>query len=168
MEKITNKLKLNTAANEDQVINAIESIESRAVTAENKLSKLEADNKVETEALNKRLTEITEAKNKAEATLKEIENKAAEEKATALKASAKESVSNLVKAGKIKNEAPLIEAAEKLALSDLEAFNKMYEAMPVNKQSPGKIEGENKTDEPANRYSMAVQMANLSVKNKQR
>lgn len=164
MRKVTNKLKLNESANEDAILESIERIENRAVQAEGKLVSQEAENKAKVEALNKQIADLNEAKNKAEKELADIRNKAEAEAKAEKEKKVKETVTNLVKAGKIKNDAKIIEAAEKAAAADLEAFNTLYEAMPVSIKGPGNILNK---EEYQVKYSAAGVMANIALKNKQ-
>lgn len=139
MKQVTNKLKLNEAANEEAIVAGIEAIENRAALAESKLQTQETENKVKVEALNKQIAELTEAKNKLEASKKEADEKAETERVEATQKAAKEYVANLVKLGKLVNEAKAIEAAEKSATSDLEVFKSFMDAMPVNKKAPDSL-----------------------------
>lgn len=165
MKGICNKLELNESANEQAVISAIEKIENRAKVAEGKLTTQEVENKAKVDALNKALTEANEAKTKAENSLKDIENKAAEEKATALKAEAKNLIEGAVKAGKIKNEADVIAKFTALAEKDLDATKEVVNALPVNKQAPKSITeaGKGETVMP---YNAAAIMASIAAKTK--
>lgn len=166
MNKVTNKLKLVDGSNEDAILASIGEIENRAVTAESKLQTQEVENKAKIDALNKQISELTEVKNKFEADSKlakekeEAEAKAANEKAS------KEAVSNFVKLGKLKNDAKVIEAAEKHALTDLEGFKTLMEAMPVNKTAPSPIINKAEGGE-AIPYTAAGIMAKIAIKNKQ-
>lgn len=166
MKKVTNKLNLNEAANEDAIVSEIERIENRAKSAEGKLVAQETENKAQIDALNKRLTEIENAKNKAEASLKEIADKAVEKEKADKEKEVKESVSNLVKAGKIKNDAALIAAAEKMASADLAAFNELYAVAPVTKEAPKNIL-DKKEGETVQTYNAASIMAKIALENKQ-
>ena len=165
MKQVANKLNLNESANEQAIIVEIEKIENRAKVAEGKLTTQEAENKVKLDGLNKQVQDLTEAKNKAENSLKEIENKAIEEKAAKVKVDAKNLVDEAVKAGRIKNDADVITKFTALAEKDLESTKEVINALPVSKQMPGKSE---KNELPVNSYTMAAQMAKLSVENKQR
>jgi ATP-dependent Clp protease protease subunit len=164
MKQVTNKLNLNEAANETAIVAEIEKIENRAKVAEGKLNTQEAENKVKVDALNKQVSELTEAKNKAEQSLKDIENKATEEKATKLKAEAKNLIDEGVKAGRIKNDADVIAKFTKLAETDLETTKEAIAAMPVNKAMPIQKAKEGEVVRP---YNAAGIMAEIALREKQ-
>jgi ATP-dependent Clp protease protease subunit len=166
MKKVTNKLSLNEAANEEAIVSEIERIENRAKSAEGKLVAQETENKIALDKLNAELKTLTEAKNKAEASLKEIADKAAAKETADKEKEVKDTVANLVKAGKIKNDATAIAAAEKMATADLAAFNEFYKEAPVNKAAPGKL-GEGIKTTGAGGYTAEGLMAEMAIKNKQ-
>ena len=167
MKQVTNKLKLVEGSDEVTILAAIGEIENRATKAESKLHTQETENKVKVEDLTNKVNELTEAKNKLE---KEISDKKAADELDVknkLEAEAKQTVSNMVKLGKLKNDAKVIEAAEKNAISDLEGFKTLMEAMPVSKQSPGSIVNKAEGGAGVVKYNVAGIMANIAIKNKQ-
>lgn len=170
MKNVTNKLKLVEGANEDAIMASIDAIENRATKAESKLQALETENKAKVDELANVTNELTEAKNKLAKI--EAENKAEIEKTEKAKEAekvtkAKEAVSNFVKLGKIKNDAKIIEAAEKSALHDLEVFNSLMDAMPVNVKAPANIIENSDNAEGVVKYSAAGVMAKIAIANKQ-
>jgi ATP-dependent protease ClpP protease subunit len=120
--KIANRLKLNPSANEDAIIEGINTIENRANTAEAELAKV----KNQVTALEGEKTtltaQVTELKGKQEA----AENEAKKVKAQAL-------VTAAAKLGTIKNEATTIEKWTKLAENDYDGTKALIETLPVNK-----------------------------------
>jgi len=127
MNKVYNKLNLDPAVNgvEDSAVAAIENLVIANKTATDKLTTVEA--------------ELIEAKNKvAELTakVKEIEDADAAKEATELENKVTALVDGAVTAGKIANEATIIDAYKVMAKANLENATKVIEALPVNKKSP--------------------------------
>lgn len=149
ISKISNKLGLNPEASVDSIATEIDKIKNRAEAAEKdfKNAKDEADNAKNSlkekedkladmqKEVDKLKDEIKKAKEDKEAENKK--NKEKEEKETADKA--KNYVAGLVTAGKIKNEAKIIEETEKKFVADFDGMKNLFESMPVNKQA-AKIE----------------------------
>lgn len=136
MDKVTNKLGLSKDASEDSILAAIVSTEnklsakeSELTTVSNKLSEKEAE-----------LTKVTNSFNELKAE-KEAADKAKQdaEKATEVE-KAKNMVEGFAKAGRIKNEAAVInEWCETAVTLGFEKTKNMIEALPLNK-SANKIE----------------------------
>lgn len=121
-KRIANRLKLNPDASEDSILASIAEIENRATTAEGNLATVR--NQVSTlEADKTKLTgELTEAKNKIEASEKEAKKIKAEALVTAA-----------AKLGTIKNEADTIAKWQTLAENDFDGTKALLETLPVNK-----------------------------------
>lgn len=152
MKKVTAKLKLVETANEDAIVESIEAIQNNLTEKESELS--EARNKVA--ALEQEVA-AEKAKNESlETTIADNAASEATEKATAM-------VTNMVKVGKIKNEAPVIEKWVKLAEKDLTGTQQMLEDLPINKVA-NKIQTEEATLTGVTAQMKMIEIAN---KNKQ-
>ena len=129
MERVTNKLNLVKGSNEDAILNAIETLENKAKADKGMVDKMKADMdemedkfgkmKAEYDKVCKDLSDMENAKNKAELEKKE--------------AKAKEVITNAVKIGKIKNEAATIDLWTKNYLSNPEGTEAMIDAIPLTK-----------------------------------
>jgi ATP-dependent Clp protease protease subunit len=147
MTKITMKLGLNDAATEDNVISAIKEIEDKAyadgvakISAENKLKEIENSFKIEKDSFQAKITEVensmatqadslTKLQASYDAMVTEKEN--SEKAANSIKA--KNMVEGFAKAGRIKNEAAVIEKWSNLAESDFDGTKLLMEGLPLNK-----------------------------------
>lgn len=132
MTKVTNKLQLVDGANEDAQVAAIEAIQNRATTAENKIkdltNKLEESDKVS----NTLKTEIDSLKNQ----IKEAEDKAKAAKLETIANTAKAEITAAVKAGKIENKAEAIDRWVKNYIANPEDTKAMIAEIPLNKKGP--------------------------------
>lgn len=167
MVKVANKLNLNAEASEDAILQSIEAIENRAVTAEN--AKTEAENALNAakEQLTAKEAELTEAKAKydeAKAKLDEQEAENARIADEALTEKAKNLVEDAVKAGKIKNEAAVIENFKAQAKANFEGTKALLDGIATNK-SAVKFVINSKEKEAEEKYpSVATDMARISNK----
>lgn len=149
--KVTMRLKLNDAAREDDIINAIDAIENRAKKAESDLEEEEnrAKDKAksDSEEMDKLKATLQKAKSDFEQAKKDYsdakekldamtkDKKAAEDKAEEEKA--KNMVEGFAKAGRIKNEETIklkwVNTAKTLGFDEVKA---MIENLPLNKEAP--------------------------------
>lgn len=130
MKKVTNFLKLNDSANEDSIVSAIEAIQNNAVVEKTAREKAEGEletAKGEAVKLNEKITELTNS-------LKEKTDKETADAEKAKNDAAELYVTNLVKDGKIKNDADTITKIKAQAFKDFDGTKAIYDAMPVNKQ----------------------------------
>lgn len=166
MQKVLNKLSLADDANEESILQAIESIENKSAEA------MEIANKKSAEEMDKMKAELDEMENKFKAAKKEyddckneldaineakakIEEQMAEDKAKAL-------VEESVQEGKVKNEVATIEAWTAKAKLDFEGTKALLDGIAVNK-SAVKIKIANKQSEGVEKYpSVALAMAQIS------
>lgn len=120
--KIANRLKLNSAATDDACVEAINSIENRATTAEAELVKVK--NQVTALEVEKGTltTQLADVKNKQEAAEKEARKVKAEALVTAA-----------AKLGAIKNEAANVAKWTELATNDYDGTKSLIETLPINK-----------------------------------
>lgn len=139
LKDINNRLKLNEDAAKSSTIAAIDAIENRAVTAENKLRDQEAQNSAKFEILNKQIETLTTDKTAVENKLKDIETKATNEKKEALKSEAKNFAEDAAKSGKIENKAEAIEALATNYEANPEGTKLLVNSLPSNKKSPGSV-----------------------------
>lgn len=148
MLKIKNRLNLADTASEDEVLKAIEAIENKAKSNEEKLVELECeieDKIKQYDTLKAELEAEKMAKNKAE-----LEAKS--EKATTL-------VNEFVKVGKIENKAEVIEKWVTKAVEDFDGVKDLLGSIVLNKKAPEKEE--NKVAP----YTIAGAMAQINNKN---
>lgn len=129
MNKVTNKLGLNEAASEDNILSAIESLENKVSSSEAKVSNA----KKELDEAEARYNEL-----KAKFDKVDNENKVAAEAAAKVanenaNNKAKELVSNAVKIGKITNDIKVIENWEKQAVANFASTEELINSIPVNK-----------------------------------
>lgn len=170
MLKVTNKLQLNQDANEDSILSAIEGIENRATVAEEALTAANKKSKEEMDAMNSKIKEAEDAldamkkqyeecKNELDAEM-EAKNKIAEE---ALDAKVVDLVENAVKAGKIKNEATVIDGWKAQGKANFDATKAMIEGIATNKKAERFVIA-SKENEAAVKYpSVGQAMAKLSM-----
>lgn len=149
MTKITMKLGLNDAATEDNVVTAIKGIEDRAYKAEteviakdNEIASIKAAAKVEQDRLTSELATVKTTLTAKEAELATVKAKAdtletekATAQAAAIEIKARTMVEGFAKAGRIKNEATVVEPWVKLAIADFDGTKAMIEAIPLNKSA---------------------------------
>lgn len=167
MVKVANKLNLNAEASEDAILQSIEAIENRAVTAEN--AKTEAENALNAakEQLTAKEAELNEAKAKYDEAKAKLDEQEAENKRIAdeaLTEKAKNLVEEAVKAGKIKNEAAVIENFQAQAKANFDGTKALLDGIATNK-SAVKFVLNSKQKEAEQKYpSVAVEMAKISNK----
>lgn len=167
MVKVANKLNLNAEASEDAILQSIEAIENRAVTAET--AKTEAENALNAakEQLTAKEAELTDAKAKydeAKAKLDEQEAENARIADEALTEKAKNLVEEAVKVGKIKNEAEVIEQFKAQAKANFDGTKALLDGIATNKAAV-KFILNSKEKEAEQKYpSVAVAMAQISNK----
>jgi ATP-dependent Clp endopeptidase proteolytic subunit ClpP len=148
--KIANHLKLNPAANEDAVMEAIKGIENRASAAERDLAT--AQNRV-TALEGEKITltgQLTDLKNKQEAAEKE-----------AKKVKAEVLVVAAAKLGTIKNEADTIARWTALAENDYDGTKALIETLPVNKTATRIENGSDVNAKGILENQIAIEMANV-------
>lgn len=141
MKNVTAKLKLNEAASETAIVEAIDSL---ITTATNKskeaddIKKEMCDLKDKYDALEKQYNSMKEDTDKK---AKDASDAAAKAETEGKAAKAKDLVAGYVKAYKVQNKKEVIEGYEKLAIVDFESTKAALEALPVNRT------GANFTDE---------------------
>jgi ATP-dependent Clp protease protease subunit len=147
MIKVCMKLGLNDGTPEDSIVQAIDKLINRAEVAEKATAKanIEAENKAKSDADEldklKALFEKKKAETeKAKADYEDCKSKLdamEEDKLKAENAATEEKAKNMVegfaKVGRIKNEAAIKLAWNKLATADFEGTKAMIEALPLNK-----------------------------------
>jgi len=136
MKKVTNKLGLVDAANEDSIAEAIDNLK-------NKVSASESNTKKAKDALDAAEAKYKDLKDKFDKM--EADNKVAAEAAAKVANEnatnkAKELVTNAVKVGKIKNEAKLIENWTKQAVENFDSTKDLLDSIAPSK--PGAKVGE--------------------------
>lgn len=130
MKKVTNKLNLNEAANEDAICSAIDAVQNRATAAETRVTALETEINTQKEAVRAEQQKLTDLQNKYDA----LEQKERE----ATTAANLEKAKNMVKtvgAGRIKNDAAVIKAWEDRAVADFDGTKNLLETLPLNKDA---------------------------------
>lgn len=152
-KRIANRLKLNPDASEDSILASIAEIENRATTAEGNLATVR--NQVTTlEADKTKLTgELTEAKNKIEASEKEAKKIKAEALVTAA-----------AKLGTIKNEAETLVKWQTLAENDFDGTKALLETLPVNKTANAITTGADNKNASVLENQVAIEMS--AIKNR--
>lgn len=153
MNKVYNKLNLDPAVNgaEDSAVAAIENLVVANKTTTDKLTTVEA--------------ELIEAKNKVTeltAKVKEVEDSEAAKEATELENKVTSLVDGAVTAGKIANEATIIDAYKVMAKADLVNTTKVIEALPVNKKAPSFTGAAKKAAELENSAAPSIDITNPS------
>ena len=166
MQKVLNKLSLTDDANEESILQAIESIENKSAEA------MEIVNKKTAEELDKMKCDLEEMENKYKAALKEFEDckneldAINESKAQIEEQMAADKAKNLieesVQEGKVKNESATIEAWTAKAKLDFDGTKALLDGIAVNK-SAVKIKIANKESEGVEKFpSVALAMAQIS------
>ena len=167
MLKVTNKLNLNEAANEDAIVSAIEAVENRATLAEQ--GKQEAEDalnalKLEKEAKEAELLEATNKYNEAKILLdaQEAEN------ARIADLSATEKAKNLIEFavtdGKIKNESAVIDAWKAKAKADFEGTKALLDGVSINKAANKIVIASKEEEDKAKYNNVAADM--VAIENK--
>jgi ATP-dependent protease ClpP protease subunit len=154
MVKITNKLGLNDGANEEQILSAINKLETANAEAQNKLT-----------AIQNQLDEATQAKEKAEADLEKAN--AQIEEANKAKESAEESAQEVAATemvnsfkNKLGEKPEVLTKWINLAKADLAGTKTMLEELPLNVAAPEA----DKNHPTALKYSAASRMAEINNK----
>jgi hypothetical protein len=136
MIKVTNKLKLQEAANEEAIVAAIEAIENKLKNSESELAKAKSD----VEAANKIAKEAEEKYNALKQQADEAEAKVKQAAEELEAANIKNMVADFAKTGRIKNDEATIEkwvgTAKKIGIEETRA---MLEELPF-KKTANKIE----------------------------
>jgi ATP-dependent protease ClpP protease subunit len=132
MIKVTNKLKLQEAANEDAIVAAIEALENSAKATADDLATAKAD----LDAANKKAIAAEEKYNALKAQADEAEEKAKKAEEDLADVNIKNMVEGFAKVGKIKNDAEVINkwigTAKKMGLDETKT---MLEELPINKSA---------------------------------
>lgn len=130
--KVTNKLKLTEGANDDQIVDAINAIESRATVAETALG----NEKLKTTEITNSLTKVTGERDEAIKERDALKTKwdNLEKEAKGIKA--KELVATALKQGKITNNAANIKAWEDRAAADFDGINALLASIPSTSKAP--------------------------------
>lgn len=141
--KINNKLELNPDAAIESTVAAIEKIINKATAAEAECDKVKNEFGKKEEELSKAKAELENAEksyNALKAEFEKMKNAMEEEKKAAeakakeeLEAKAKAEVETLVKDGKIKNDAKIIEELQTKFVSDFACMKNIFDSMPLNK-----------------------------------
>lgn len=141
--KIANRLKLNPEANEEAVISAIDGIENKISEKDTEIGKLKIEAKNSLDALAKKETEynlmveeVTKHKNELDAMKaanKLKDDAAAAKDATDKAEKAKNLITGLVTAGKIKNEQKIIDSWTTKAIENYDDVNGLFDGLPLNK-----------------------------------
>jgi ATP-dependent Clp endopeptidase proteolytic subunit ClpP len=125
LSKIANRLKLNSAANEDAIIEGIQSIENRANLAEGELAKVKNQLTEKENKVNDLTTQLANMQNKAEAAEK-----------AAKKVAAEALIKGAAKLGVIKNETDVLTKWIDRATIDYDGTKDLLESLPINKTAP--------------------------------
>ena len=190
MLKITTKLGLNEAATEDNVVEAIKTIEAKSTAAEVKVIDLEnkhnqamsalkvqaaADVKAATDAKAEAETKLTTVQ--ASLTAKENEYTALKTKYDAMEAEKKTAedaqkkmqaealVTAHAKSGRIKNEKAVIDEWVALAIANYDGTKKIMDALPLNKEA-AKIEVLTDITEEAQKMVASAEYKMLMIANR--
>jgi ATP-dependent Clp protease protease subunit len=168
MTKVTNKLQLNADANEESILEAMATAQNKAVDSAlavvNKKSKDEMDKMAcDLKAAEDSLASMKEAYDKATAELTEATDKAAEVEDSIKTATAKAIVVEYVKAGKIKNDAKVIDEATAKMKADEVGMKSIFDAIPTNKIAEKFVIA---TEQKVKGASVATAMAKLEAKYK--
>jgi ATP-dependent protease ClpP protease subunit len=172
MKLVTNRLKLNDAATEENMVKAIDAIEDNAKARERELSeelekvqnKAKADDS-EMDKLKNALKKAEADKAKADEAYNackemldamEADKKTIEEEAKADKA--KNMVEDFAKIGRIKNEETVKLQWVNLAKNDFDGVKAMIEALPLNKKAEDIKEVINKVDVPTTAVGLAAKL----------
>jgi len=171
MNKVANKLGLVAESNEDAILNAIETMENK-YKAEASENKAKFDKFLDEMAETKKAKDAADAKyNEMKAKFDEMEKNKRDEAEAEASNKAKALVEEGVKAGKIKNDAKLIETYNKMAKANYEDTKSVIDALPVNKVGANIVTGtENKatgTEGQVVKHTAAAHMAAIAIKNKQ-
>lgn len=169
MKKIANRLKLNDAATEDNIVSEIDAIENRAKASEKDAEKCKKDMEDAKEKADKAKKDYDEMKEKYDEMKKEMDkmkNDMDEEDKKNKKEKAKNLIKEGVKAGKIKNEVKIIETWEAKAVADFAGTKDMIDSIPQSKQSVKieKVAGAGDESLPSIENAIAQDM--LSIRNK--
>lgn len=135
---IANRLGLIDDANESSILQALSNIENRATTAEAQAKAKDTEIQNLTKTVSDKDAEILKLKNQLDAAdqaKKDAEQKAVKDKAKAY-------VANLVKIGRVKNEAEAIEEWEKEYVANPERVEKMFGALTASRKAEGAITNE--------------------------
>lgn len=132
MEKVTNKLGLNKAANEESIVTALETIMNSSSEKDEKIKKMEAEVTEAKSKYDKLKEDFDKMKNEADEATKAKNASEVEE----TKNKAKDLIKNAIKLGKITNEAKTVELWEGKAVADLAGTTALLETMTKNKKSP--------------------------------
>jgi hypothetical protein len=167
MVKVTAKLKLNADANEDSIVSAIDEVVNKAkeeaTIAANKKSKEEIDKmKADMDEAEDKFKKQKEAFDKATAELTEANNKIKEAADKALDVEAKTFAENVVKEGKVKNDAKSIATVVAQYKVDPKATKEVFGAITANKAS-AKFEFKSEGKQDAT-WSAASELAKISNK----
>lgn len=166
MQKVLNKLSLADDANEESILQAIESIENKSAEA------MEIVNKKSAEEMDKMKADLEEMENKYKMACKEYDdckneldaiNEAKAEMEDKMKEDkAKNLIEESVQDGKVKNEVATIEAWTAKAKLDFDGTKALLDGVAVNKSSV-KIKIANKENEGVEKFpSVALAMAQIS------
>lgn len=167
MIKVTAKLKLNPDASEESIVSAIDEVinkaKEEATAAANKTSKEQLDKmKADLDETEDKFKKQKEAYDKAVNDLNEANNKLKEAADKALDVEAKTFAENVVKEGKVKNEAKSIEKVVAQYKANAAGTKEIFDAIPVNKTA---AKFEIKTSEKeASTWNAAAEIAKISNK----
>ena len=164
MKKVTNFLKLNDAASEENILQAIEAIQNKVTTAE-------AAQKTAEDNLKTKETELAAEKTKVtnlETEVQGYKTKEADATKKAKEDAAELAVTNLVKEGKVKNDATIIASVKEQFVNNFDGTKKIYDAMPLNRTA-AKVDNVDLGAGGAKglKNTMAGVMAEIAAKNKQ-
>lgn len=162
MKKVTNFLKLNNDASEESILSAIEAIQNKVVSAEAAKETAETN-------LSAKETEL--AAEKAKVTNLEAEIKGYKDAESAATAKAKEdaaelAVTNLVKIGKVKNDAETIKKVKDQFVKDFDGSKAIYDAIPLNVKGANIVDKIENKDDIKVGNSMAALMVEIANRTK--
>ena len=168
MKRIANKLKLVEDANEQSIIDAITCVENKAKSAEDKAAELQKKLDDMDEKAKKDKKDYDDCKaelDKMKKEMKDAKDKADVEEDKAKTEKAKNHVSGLVKAGKIKNEATVIAGYEAKFKADFDGTKALFDGLANNKNAV-KLETveEKNSDLPSAENAVAQDMARIQNK----
>lgn len=158
MLKVLNKLGLQDGANEDSVLQAIEAVENKAKKSAEELEEMKNALQAMEENYNAAKKEFEDCKNELDA-LNEANAKLEDETAAN---KANDLISEAVKAGKIKNEANIVDGWKAQAKANFEGTKALLEGIAINKSAarfPIEDRQDDKFDASA---TIAIEMATIS------
>lgn len=138
MSKVCNKLNLSPDASEDSIVNEITGLQNGVIENKKKLEDKEkelTDKKDELDKKGKEYDDLKKEHDKLKNEMDAFKKKADEDTETNKLKDAKNMVEGFAKVGKIKNDAPTINAWAAKAKDDMPGIKAMLESIPTNKKA---------------------------------